>query len=87
MDAKTDLNIGFHVLLGECTGNPVLSLLMRVLMDLLRQVHRPVSADDTTEVVASRRRFLARLRARDATGAADEMSEHLTHLHKLFAKG
>ena len=29
MDAKTDLNIGFHVLLGECTGNPVLILLMR----------------------------------------------------------
>ena len=87
IDAKTDLNIGFHVLLGECTGNPVLILLMRILMDLLRQVHRPISAEDTAEVVASRRRFLARLRQRDAAGAADEMSQHLAHLHKLFAAG
>ena len=87
MDAKTDLNIGFHVLLGECTGNPVLILLMRILMDLLRQVHRPISAEDTAEVVASRRRFLARLRQRDSAGAADEMSQHLAHLHKLFAAG
>ena len=87
MDAKTELNIGFHVLLGECTGNPVLILLMRVLMDLLRQVHRPISAEDTAGVVASRRRFLARLRSRDAAGAAEEMSKHLTHLHSLFATG
>ena len=85
MDAKRDLNIGFHVMLGECTGNPVLILLMRVLMDLLRQVHRPVSAIDTAEVVASRRRFLAYLRARDAEGAAEEMTQHLTRLHEVFA--
>ena len=85
MDAKTNLNIGFHVLLGECTGNPVLILLMRVLMDLLRQVHRPISAEDTADVVASRRRFLTRLRARDVDGAAEEMSRHLTYLHDLFA--
>ena len=56
-------------------------------MDLLRQVHRPISAEDTAEVVASRRRFLARLKQRDAAGAADEMSQHLAHLHKLFAAG
>ncbi|PPR09657.1 MAG: HTH-type transcriptional regulator LutR [Alphaproteobacteria bacterium MarineAlpha11_Bin1] len=86
MEAKTELNIGFHILLAECTGNPVLILLMRVLMDLLRQVHFPISANDTAGVVDSRRRFLARLRSRDAAGAADEMSEHLTHLHQLFTK-
>ena len=44
----------FHTLLAEATGNPVLILMMRLLMDLLRQVNRPISAEDTADVILSR---------------------------------
>ena len=67
-------------------GNPVLILMMRLLMDLLRQVNRPISAEDTADVILSRRRLLRHLRKRDAQGAGMEMSDHLKHLHELFAR-
>jgi GntR family transcriptional repressor for pyruvate dehydrogenase complex len=85
LDAKAERNIQFHVLLAECTHNPVLILIMRTLMDVLRAVHRPVTAEDTDDIIRSRRRFLAHLRARDTEGATAEMSRHLTRLHDLFA--
>ena len=85
LDAKSELNIQFHILLAESTGNPVLILIMRTLMDVLRAVHRPVTAEDTSEIVGSRRRFLAHLEARNPQAATSEMRTHLTRLHDLFA--
>ena len=86
LDTKASLNISFHTLLAEATGNPVLILMMRLLMDLLRQVHRPITSEDTADVILSRRRLLRHLRKRDAQGAGKEMSDHLKHLHELFAR-
>ena len=86
MAAKADLNMEFHVLLAEATGNPVLVLLMKTLMDLLRSVHRPITAEDTADIIKSRRRFLDLLRSRDAAAAAAEMKDHLTRLHLLFSQ-
>lgn len=86
-DAKAELNMEFHNLVAECTGNPVLVLLMRTLMELLRTVHRPVTAEDTEDIIRVRRRFMACLRARDAGAAKREMRAHLTRVHELFAAG
>jgi len=86
MAAKADLNMEFHVLLAEATGNPVLMLLMKTLMDLLRSVHRPITAEDTVDIIKTRRRFLSLLRSRDAIAAAAEMKDHLTRLHDLFSQ-
>lgn len=86
MEAKADLNMKFHVLLAQATGNPVLVLLMKTLMDVLRSVHRPVTAEDTVDIIKSRRRFMALLRARDAAAAGAEIERHLTHLHGLFSR-
>lgn len=85
LDAKADLNIEFHAVLAECTGNPVLIMIMRTLMDVLRTVHRPITVEDTADIILSRRRFLAHLRNRDAGAAADEMTDHLARLHDLFS--
>ena len=86
MDAKAALNMEFHVLLAEATGNPVLVLMMRTLMDLLRSVHRPITAEDTVDIIKSRRRFMRLLRGRQATAAAAEMKDHLSRLHDLFSR-
>lgn len=86
MDAKADLNMEFHVLLAEATGNPVLVLIMRTLMDLLRSVHRPITAEDTADIIKSRRRFMQLLRNREALPAAAEMKNHLSRLHDLFSR-
>ena len=86
MEAKTDLNIEFHVLLAEATGNPVLVLMMRTLMDLLRAVHRPITAEDTVDIIKSRRRFMQLLRNREVAPATAEMKDHLSHLHELFSR-
>lgn len=85
LDAKAELNIQFHIQLAEATGNPVLILIMRTLMDVLRTVHRPIAVEDTADIIQSRRRFLKHMAARDADAAATEMSEHLTQLHGLFS--
>lgn len=84
-EAKAELNMEFHNLLAESTGNPVMVLLMRTLMDLLRSVHRPVTAEDTEDIIRIRRLFMAHLRARDAAAARDAMRVHLTRVHELFA--
>jgi len=86
MEAKTDLNIEFHVLLAEATGNPVLVLMMRTLMDLLRAVHRPITAEDTVDIIKSRRRFMQLLRNREVAPATAEMKDHLSRLHELFSR-
>ena len=86
MEAKTDLNIEFHVLLAEATGNPVLVLMMRTLMDLLRAVHRPITAEDTVDIIKSRRRFMQLLRNREVAPATAEIKDHLSRLHELFSR-
>jgi GntR family transcriptional repressor for pyruvate dehydrogenase complex len=86
MDATATLNMEFHVLLAEATGNPVLVLMMRTLMDLLRSVHRPITAEDTVDIIRSRRRFMMLLRSRQSTAAAAEMKDHLSRLHDLFSR-
>lgn len=86
MEAKTDLNIEFHVLLAEATGNPVLVLMMRTLMDLLRAVHRPITAEDTVDIIKSRRRFMQLLRNREVAPATAEMKDHLSRLQELFSR-
>ena len=86
-DAKAELNMEFHNLLAESTGNPVLMLLMRTLMELLRSVHRPLTEEDTSDIIRRRRRFMAHLRARDAAAARAEMRAHLDRVHELFAAG
>jgi DNA-binding FadR family transcriptional regulator len=84
LEDKAVLNIDFHNILARATGNPVLALIMDPLTDLVDRLSRQVDADETEEIIRSRRRFLALLRARDAEGAAAEMDAHLKRLHRLY---
>ena len=86
MYAKANLNMEFHVLLAEATGNSILVLIIRTLMDLLEAVRRPITAEDTVDIIKSRRRFMQLLRNRKAVAASTEMKDHRSRLHDLFSR-
>ena len=85
-NAKAKQSPPLGVLIMESTGNPVLVLMMRTLMDLLRAVHRPITAEDTVDIIKSRRRFMQLLRNREVAPATAEMKDHLSRLHELFSR-
>ena len=81
MAEKTQVNIEFHILLAEATGNPVLVMVMKALMDVLRTFVIQIGSVMAMDVVQSRQRLLQHMKARDADAAVREMEEHLKRLH------
>jgi GntR family transcriptional repressor for pyruvate dehydrogenase complex len=84
--AKTRLNVEFHILLAELTGNPVLVMLMKSMMTILLDFINQVGSVMGVDVIKSRRRFLKHLRARNSTKAIEEMQMHLRVLHLHYLK-
>lgn len=87
--AKTQLNIQFHMLLAATTGNPVLTMVMGAVMNILREfILRefigPVGSLMGMDVIHSRRRLLKHMRAGDADKAVAEMERHLKALHRHY---
>jgi GntR family transcriptional regulator, transcriptional repressor for pyruvate dehydrogenase complex len=84
LKAKSQLNIEFHVRLAELTGNPILIMMMKSLMSLLRDLIAEVGSVTSIDVIASRRRFLRHLHNRNVSKATAEMERHLTTLHEHY---
>jgi len=82
LDRWVQVVLEFHSLLGRATHNPVLSIFMDSTVELMRQFVNAFGPVFVESVSASRRRVLRHLRARDAEGAASEMSRHLKRLHR-----
>ena len=81
---KTRINVQFHILVAELTGNPILIMMMKSLMNILTDFIAEVGSVMGVDVIKSRRRFMKHLRARDATRAVREMEQHLTVLHQHY---
>ncbi len=81
---KTRINVQFHVLVAELTGNPVLIMMMKSLMSILSDFIAEFGSVMGVDVIRSRRRFMKHLRARDTAGAVNEMEQHLTVLHQHY---
>lgn len=84
--AKTQLNVQFHILLAELTGNPVLIIMMKSLMNILRDFIAEVGSVMGVDVIKSRRRVLKHLRDRNSVQAVKEMERHLKVLHQHYIK-
>jgi DNA-binding FadR family transcriptional regulator len=82
--AKTQLNIQFHTLLAATTGNPVLTMVMGAVMNILREFIGVVGSVMGMDVIHSRRRLLKHMRAGDADKAVAEMERHLKVLHRHY---
>jgi GntR family transcriptional repressor for pyruvate dehydrogenase complex len=78
------VNIEFHNLLASASGNPVLAMVQRSIMEVMREISLvagPIRSDVT---IRSRTRFLRHLRRRNVEQAVAEMDRNLRRVHEFF---
>jgi DNA-binding GntR family transcriptional regulator len=83
-EAVAVVNIEFHNLLANATGNPVLIMIQRSVMAAMREVSLvagPIKSDMT---IKSRIRFLDHLKAGRTDEAIREMESNLRRVHDYF---
>jgi DNA-binding FadR family transcriptional regulator len=82
------LNLEFHGILAEASGNLVLTLFMRSVVELLERLDReyPTNRSVSRQAVEDHRHLIEALRLRDAGQAADMMTTHLQQLEGRFAR-
>jgi GntR family transcriptional regulator, transcriptional repressor for pyruvate dehydrogenase complex len=75
----TDENLRFHVLLGEMSGNSVLQLLLRSVLDLLRMAITSLTpeAETSLEVAEDHYKIIDALEARDCVRARKLIEQHI----------
>lgn len=83
-DDKIDVHIEFHRLLARATHNAVMVMLMDALMQVMRDFAHSAGGERNDLTIKARRRFLAKLGARDADGAVAAMTEHLESLQVRY---
>ena len=84
---RVECSRDFYQLLAAATHNPVLSMMVHSLTEILMQfVTARVAAGGKPQprLIEKRREFLLALRARDATLAANLMRTHLASVHRLL---
>ena len=84
---RVECSRDFYQLLAAATHNPVLSMMVHSLTEILMQfVTARVAAGGKPQprLIEKRREFLLALRARDATRAANLMRTHLASVHRLL---
>ncbi|HWC81720.1 MAG TPA: GntR family transcriptional regulator [Pseudonocardiaceae bacterium] len=84
---KLRVHLEFHTILAEATGNPILLLIMRSLLDVVYNVVLKVGITHDNSIVRSRRTVLKALRARDSDTAVRELAKYFTKLHKMWLNG
>jgi len=87
---RLEASIEFYRLLAAAAHNPVLSITVDAMADILLSVLRILISTGVskprTDLIEVRRAFMARLRARDADGAAAEMKAHLISVHRQLSR-
>ncbi|MDA4848531.1 FadR/GntR family transcriptional regulator [Hoeflea poritis] len=84
-EAKTRLNIEFHNLMAEATGNPVLVMIMRSLTDVFMFFARRLGPESTRSTFESRQRLLMHLRNGNVEEAIAETTQNLLSVQDLYA--
>jgi GntR family transcriptional repressor for pyruvate dehydrogenase complex len=78
------VNIEFHNLLARASGNPVLVMIQRSVMDVMREISLAAGPIKSDVTIKSRSRFLRHLRNRDEDKAVAEMERNLRRVHEFF---
>lgn len=80
------INLDFHRLLALATANPVLILLTEALSEMQKEFFKIYELAPQADVLASRRRLITHLRARDENAAVAEMEQHLRYIQAHYLK-
>jgi GntR family transcriptional repressor for pyruvate dehydrogenase complex len=83
-EEKAKVHLEFHALLAEATGNPILVLLMRTMLDVAHKVMMQVGPTHDDSVARSRRALLKALKARDADAAVRELDKYFNKVHHML---
>lgn len=86
-ERKAVVNVEFHNLLAQATGNPVMVAMMQGLMDVMLKIVLRLGPTEGDVVLQSRRRLMVHMRNRDADAAVAEMHEHLQRMAQLWIDG
>jgi DNA-binding FadR family transcriptional regulator len=90
LESAIDIDLAFHVRIAEATQNPLFSVLMRTVAELVRHV-QVVSCKDDPErrrrAVQSHESIADAILARDAERARAEMEAHLRYSASRIAGG
>lgn len=86
-DEKVKIHLEFHALMAEATGNPILVLIMRTLLDVVGKVILRVGPTHDDSIIRSRRRLLKALHARDKEAAVAELTKYFNKLHRMWVNG
>jgi len=84
---KVTAHLEFHRLLAEATGNPILVLLMRSLLEVVYKVTISQGPTRDGTIVASRRALLDALHVRDSDAAVRELATYFDQLHAMWRSG
>jgi GntR family transcriptional repressor for pyruvate dehydrogenase complex len=86
---RLETSIEFYRLLAAAAHNPVLSIMVDALANILLSVLRILISTGVSrpraDLIETRRAFMAKLRAGDADGAAAEMKAHLISVHRQLS--
>ncbi len=78
LDRQIEADLQFHVQLAECSGNPVLGLLLAPLSQLMRISHKEtLSRTGAERAAVGHRRIVEAIRHQDVESARHAMLEHL----------
>lgn len=81
---RSRINLEFHKILARATGNPVFVAVMNGLIAVMQHFVDTLGPPQGDAVFASRKRFIAHLRAREPEAAIAEMKKFLRSVHKQY---
>lgn len=81
---RSRINMDFHKLLAAHTGNPIFVAIMNGLIAVMHSFMEKLGPPTGDAVYASRRRFIAHLRKRNADAAIAEMAKFLRDTHRHY---
>jgi GntR family transcriptional repressor for pyruvate dehydrogenase complex len=83
---QSELNIEFHNILARSTHNPLLTINVRTITDVLRGFSRRMGPDPTGASFKLRRDLIGALRSRDEQQAASAMQAILRRAQRLYTE-
>lgn len=86
-EEKMRVHLEFHDLLAQASGNAILVLMMRTLLEVVGRLVIQVGPTQDDTILRARRRLLKALHERDAAAATKELKSYFDHLHKMWLSG